>query len=247
MAGAARPRAVRHHDDARRATSTTRRSPAITSRASTSKPAKPRSSSRRRKDQGARRVWSDSKGRIWVSYWNTGHVGMYDPASRAWKEWKLPGNAHAYSVWVDDRRQGVAHRLEHQRASCASIPSPRNSRAFRRASAQANVRQMLGRSGRGVGRGIGRRSAGHGARAMRLIDASHRACGVCDVATGARAAIGPALARKPAEERAAQGRRRTDRERQSSRARRHPHEPARGGPAVHGSRSCRCGRPIARA
>jgi virginiamycin B lyase len=32
------------------------------------------------KEQGARRVWSDSQGRIWVSYWNTGHVGMYDPA-----------------------------------------------------------------------------------------------------------------------------------------------------------------------
>src|SRR5499426_3286326 len=55
------------------------------------------------KDQGARRVWSDSKGQIWVSYWNTGHVGMYDPAAKAWKEWKLPGSAHAYSVWVDDR------------------------------------------------------------------------------------------------------------------------------------------------
>ena len=25
--------------------------------------------------QGARRVWSDSRGRIWVSYWNTGQVG----------------------------------------------------------------------------------------------------------------------------------------------------------------------------
>ncbi len=56
--------------------------------------------------QGARRAWSDSKGRIWVSYWNTGHVGMYDPAMNAWKEWKLPGDRpQAYSVWVDDRDQ----------------------------------------------------------------------------------------------------------------------------------------------
>ncbi len=31
--------------------------------------------------QGARRVWSDSKGRIWVSEWNAGQVGMYDPES----------------------------------------------------------------------------------------------------------------------------------------------------------------------
>src|SRR5437588_8964566 len=55
------------------------------------------------KGQGARRVWSDSRGRIWVSYWNTGQVGMYDPASKSWREWKLPGNAHTYSVWVDDK------------------------------------------------------------------------------------------------------------------------------------------------
>src|SRR5256886_16970274 len=41
------------------------------------------------KAQGARRVWSDSRGRIWVSYWNTGHVGMYDPASKSWREGKL--------------------------------------------------------------------------------------------------------------------------------------------------------------
>src|SRR4029453_10073246 len=45
------------------------------------------------KDQGARRVWSDSRGRLWVSYWNTGQVGMYDPASKAWREWKLPGES----------------------------------------------------------------------------------------------------------------------------------------------------------
>ena len=56
------------------------------------------------KNQGARRVWSDSKGRIWVSYWNTGHVGMYDPASRTWREWKLPGDSpRCYAVYVDER------------------------------------------------------------------------------------------------------------------------------------------------
>ena len=29
--------------------------------------------------QGARRVWSDSRGRIWVSEWNAGQVGVFDP------------------------------------------------------------------------------------------------------------------------------------------------------------------------
>jgi virginiamycin B lyase len=30
-------------------------------------------------DQGARRVWSDSQGKIWVSEWNAGKLGMYNP------------------------------------------------------------------------------------------------------------------------------------------------------------------------
>jgi virginiamycin B lyase len=41
--------------------------------------------------QGARRVWSDSRGRLWISEWNSGNVSMHDPASGSWKAWKLPG------------------------------------------------------------------------------------------------------------------------------------------------------------
>ena len=97
------------------------------------------------KDQGARRIWSDSKGRLWVSYWNTGHVGMYDPAVKAWKEWKLPGNAHVYSVWVDDRDKvwltdwstNAIVRFDPVTEKFDSFPSSKD---------QANVRQMLGRS-----------------------------------------------------------------------------------------------------
>jgi virginiamycin B lyase len=56
------------------------------------------------RDQGARRVWSDSKGVIWVSEWNVGQLGRYDPATKQWKEWKLPGTRpQAYAVFVDDR------------------------------------------------------------------------------------------------------------------------------------------------
>ena len=39
---------------------------------------------------GEVKVWQAPRGRIWVSYWNTGQVGMYDPAARTWREWKLP-------------------------------------------------------------------------------------------------------------------------------------------------------------
>jgi virginiamycin B lyase len=51
--------------------------------------------------QGARRVWSDSRGRIWVSFWNTGQVAVFDPLSSSWREWALPGTARTYAVWVD--------------------------------------------------------------------------------------------------------------------------------------------------
>jgi virginiamycin B lyase len=54
------------------------------------------------KNQGARRVWSDSRGRIWVSEWLSGQVSVHDPSARSWKSWKLPGdNPRPYAVYVD--------------------------------------------------------------------------------------------------------------------------------------------------
>lgn len=54
--------------------------------------------------QGARRVWSDSKGVLWVSEYHAGQVGRYDPDSGAWREWKLPGaQPLAYAVYVDEQ------------------------------------------------------------------------------------------------------------------------------------------------
>jgi virginiamycin B lyase len=60
------------------------------------------------KGQGARRVWSDSRGRIWVSEWNSGQLSVHDPAAKtaaqAWRMWKLPGDApRCYAVYVDER------------------------------------------------------------------------------------------------------------------------------------------------
>lgn len=96
--------------------------------------------------QGARRVWSDSRGNIWVSYWNTGHVGRYDPANRNWKEWKLPGDAHAYAVWVDESDKvwltewtaNALVRFDPETERFESYPSDRGG---------ATVRQLLGRFG----------------------------------------------------------------------------------------------------
>jgi virginiamycin B lyase len=52
--------------------------------------------------QGARRVWTDSQGNVWVSEWNVGQVGRYDPNTGEWREWKLPGSRpQTYAVYVD--------------------------------------------------------------------------------------------------------------------------------------------------
>jgi virginiamycin B lyase len=100
--------------------------------------------------QGARRIWSDSRGRLWVSYWNTGQVGMYDPAARAWREWKLPGAAHAYSVWVDDRDH-VWLTDWSVNAVVKFDPVTEKFERYESNRANAAVRQMLGRKGEAWG------------------------------------------------------------------------------------------------
>ena len=42
---------------------------------------------------GTRRIWSDSQGRLWISEWDAGNLARYDPAAKAWKEYRLPGRA----------------------------------------------------------------------------------------------------------------------------------------------------------
>ena len=98
-------------------------------------------------DQGARRVWPDSQGRIWVSEWNAGQVAVYNPATQEWKEWHLPGsNPMPYAVYVDDKdmvwlsdfgaNAMVRFDPVQETFNMFSLPSP-----------QANVRQILGLSG----------------------------------------------------------------------------------------------------
>ncbi len=53
--------------------------------------------------QGARRVWSDSAGAIWVSEWNSGQLSRYVPETGEWSTWPLPGDDPAtYAVYVDE-------------------------------------------------------------------------------------------------------------------------------------------------
>ena len=98
--------------------------------------------------QGARRVWSDSKGRVWASYWNTGHVAVYDPAGGGtWREWKLPGaGPQAYAIYVDEQDQVWLSDFG-ANALVRFDPGTEKFESFLLPDAAASVRQLLGRPG----------------------------------------------------------------------------------------------------
>jgi virginiamycin B lyase len=97
--------------------------------------------------QGARRVWSDSKGLIWVSEWNSGNVSRYDPRSGAWNTWRLPGERpRTYAVYVDDRDM-VWLSDWGANAIVRFDPATEKFEVFPSDKSGANVRQLLGRPG----------------------------------------------------------------------------------------------------
>jgi virginiamycin B lyase len=108
-------------------------------------------------EQGARRVWADSRGRLWVSEWNSGQLSRFTPAKGAtagsgsqageWKSWKLPGKKpqayavyvdHQDKVWVSDFGANAVLRFDPETEKFESFSSDREN---------ASVRQMLGRAG----------------------------------------------------------------------------------------------------
>lgn len=97
--------------------------------------------------QGARRVWSDSRGRVWVSEWNSGQVSVYDPASDSWQEWKLPGSGpQAYAVYVDD--QDIVWLSDFGANALVRFdPISEMFTVYELPSRNAAVRQILGRPG----------------------------------------------------------------------------------------------------
>jgi virginiamycin B lyase len=97
--------------------------------------------------QGARRVWSDSEGRLWVSEWEAGQLGMYDPETEAWQEWVLPGtNPRPYAVYVDDQDMVWLSDFS-ANALVRFDPETETFEAFVLPNAGASVRQILGRPG----------------------------------------------------------------------------------------------------
>ncbi|NMF95805.1 lyase [Aromatoleum toluolicum] len=98
-------------------------------------------------NQGARRVWSDSKGRIWVSEWQSGQLSRFDPKTKEWRAWRVPGESpKPYAVYVDERDHvwvsdfgaNAMHRFDPASERFESFPSPESNAA---------IRQILGRKG----------------------------------------------------------------------------------------------------
>ena len=96
---------------------------------------------------GARRVWSDSAGTLWVTEWFAGMLAAYDPRTETWREWRLPGqNPQPYAayvdetdaVWVSDFGANTLLRFDPATEEWTSLPLD---------SSPANVRQLLGRPG----------------------------------------------------------------------------------------------------
>ncbi len=97
--------------------------------------------------QGARRVWANSKGQIWVSEWNAGQVSRYTPSTGAWRSWRLPGAApQAYAVYVDDRDIVWLSDFD-ANAVVRFDPQTETFTSFAGSAPGADVRQILGRPG----------------------------------------------------------------------------------------------------
>lgn len=103
---------------------------------------------------GARRVWSDRTGRLWVTQWFAGRLAMFDPATDTWSEWDLPGtDPRPYAVWVDERDDvwvsdfgsDALLRFDAEEERFEVFPYPPGS----------DVRQILGRPGEVWGAGSG--------------------------------------------------------------------------------------------
>jgi virginiamycin B lyase len=99
------------------------------------------------KDQGARRVWSDSKGSVWVAEWNAGQLSRYEPKTGRWSQWKAPGaSPKVYAVYVDESDRPWISEWT-QQVMMRFDPATEKFETFKSSSPHSNVRQIHGRKG----------------------------------------------------------------------------------------------------
>jgi virginiamycin B lyase len=104
-----------------------------------------------RKGMGPRRIWSDSKGMLWSSFWYGGAVGRYDPEKKVWTTYPMPQSRNGtYSVYVDDKDRvwatdwpaNAIQRFDPATEKFTTFPSDKRS---------AQIREMQGRPGEAWG------------------------------------------------------------------------------------------------
>ena len=98
-------------------------------------------------DQGARRIWSDSRGGLWITGWNSGDLFRYDSKTKSWARWHLPGDGpQPYTVYVDET-DAVWVSDWSVNAILRFDPPTEKFEAFSLPDRYAGVRQLAGREG----------------------------------------------------------------------------------------------------
>src|SRR5260370_26790274 len=97
--------------------------------------------------QRARRGWSDSRGALWITGWNSGDLFRYDGKTKSWARWHLPGDGpqpyavyvdETDAVWVSDWGANAILRFDPKTEKFDSFPLPDR---------YAGGRQLAGRKG----------------------------------------------------------------------------------------------------
>ena len=97
--------------------------------------------------QGARRVWSDSRGALWITGWQSGDLFRYDSKAGSWARWHLPGGSpqpyavyvdETDAVWLSDWGANAILRFDPKSETFESYPLPDR---------YAGVRELAGRKG----------------------------------------------------------------------------------------------------
>ena len=97
--------------------------------------------------QGARRVWSDSRGELRITGWTSGDLFRYDSRAKNWSRWHLPGSApQPYAVYVDET-DAVWLSDWGANAILRFDPNTEKFESFPLSDPSANVRQLAGRKG----------------------------------------------------------------------------------------------------
>ena len=98
-------------------------------------------------NQGARRVWADSRSHLWISEWEGGQLSRYNPATGEWRSWRPEGERpRVYAVYVDDR--DIVWISDFAANAVLSFdPASERWTRYPGSGDNANVRQILGAPG----------------------------------------------------------------------------------------------------